>query len=194
VRIPDHAEALLLLDCAVDGKGIAAIAGPGANTAGPAARIERTTVRGAVRLRQIDLATACIFDGPVSVDRRQTGCIRFSFVPAGAVTPRRYRCQPDLAVRVAREAAGPLSPAADAALRDAVTARVKPEYTSESYGQPPYLQLHSHGPIELATGAEDGSEMGVWCHLKQPQREANLRLRLGEYLPVGLDAGLIRVT
>ncbi|MEY2883323.1 MAG: hypothetical protein RL490_1047, partial [Pseudomonadota bacterium] len=194
LRIPDHTEALLLLDCAVDGKGIAAIAGPGANTAGPAARIERTTVRGAVRLRQIDMATACIFDGAVSVDRRQTGCIRFSFVPAGALTPRRYRCQPDLAIRAAREAAGPLTPAADIALRDAVMARVKPEYTSESYGQPPYLQLHIHGPIEIATGAEDGSEMGVWCHLKQPQREANLRLRLGEYLPVGLDAGLIRVT
>jgi hypothetical protein len=36
--------------------------------------------------------------------------------------------------------------------------------------------------------------MGVFCFLKQPAREANLRLRLDEYLPVGLDAGLIYVT
>jgi hypothetical protein len=50
------------------------------------------------------------------------------------------------------------------------------------------------GPAEIATGAEDGSEMGAYCHLKQPQREANLRLRLEEYLPFGLEAGIIYVT
>ena len=43
-------------------------------------------------------------------------------------------------------------------------------------------------------GAEDGSEMGVFCHVKQPQRESNLRIRLDEYLPVGLDAGIVYVT
>ena len=36
--------------------------------------------------------------------------------------------------------------------------------------------------------------MGVFCTLKQPQREANLRIRLNEYLPVGLEAGIIYVT
>ena len=36
--------------------------------------------------------------------------------------------------------------------------------------------------------------MGAFCVLKQPQRESNLRLRLDEYLPVGLEAGLIDVT
>ena len=36
--------------------------------------------------------------------------------------------------------------------------------------------------------------MGVYCHLKQPQRESNLRIRLDEYLPFGLDAGVIYVT
>ena len=34
--------------------------------------------------------------------------------------------------------------------------------------------------------------MGAFSHLKQPQR--NLRLRLGEYLPFGLEPGLIYVT
>ena len=43
-------------------------------------------------------------------------------------------------------------------------------------------------------GAEDGSEMGAFCVLKQAQRESNLRLRLDEYLPVGLEAGIIYVT
>jgi hypothetical protein len=36
--------------------------------------------------------------------------------------------------------------------------------------------------------------MGAYCHLKQFQRESNLRIRLEEYLPFGLDAGLIYVT
>ena len=86
-----------------------------------------------------------------------------------------------------------LSPAQKDALAKAVTGRVRPEYTAEQYGQPAYLQLHLNGPNEIATGAEDGSEQGVFCHLKQPQREANLRLRLEEYLPFGLEPGLIYV-
>ena len=40
-------------------------------------------------------------------------------------------------------------------------------------------------PVQIRTGAEDGSEMGAFCVLKQPQRESNLRIRLDEYLPVG---------
>ena len=36
--------------------------------------------------------------------------------------------------------------------------------------------------------------MGVYCQLKQPQRESNLRIRLDEYLPFSLEAGLIYVT
>jgi hypothetical protein len=36
--------------------------------------------------------------------------------------------------------------------------------------------------------------MGAFSSLKQPQREANLRIRLEEYLPFGLEAGLIYVT
>ena len=36
--------------------------------------------------------------------------------------------------------------------------------------------------------------MGAFCHLKQLQRAANLRLRFEEYLPFGLEAGLVPVT
>jgi hypothetical protein len=194
LRLPEHARALVLFDCAVDGAGIAALAGPAVNSFGPAARIERTTLRGAVRLRQIDLGSDSIFDGTVAVLRRQVGCLRFSWVSEAALTPRRYRCQPDLAVRRAIEAAGPLTPAQLALLPQQVALRVRPEYVSEAYGQPEYLQLSGGGPVEIATGSEDGAEMGVWCHLKQPQCAANLTLRLEEYLPFWLSAALIPVT
>jgi hypothetical protein len=36
--------------------------------------------------------------------------------------------------------------------------------------------------------------MGVFSDVKQSQRESNLRIRLEEYLPFGLDAGVIHVT
>ena len=198
IRAPDHAETLSVLDSVIDGAGVAAIDGIGAGAAGPPLRIERSTVRGRVRVRQIDLATETIFDGLASADRIQVGCVRFSFVRPGSRTPRRYRCQPDLAERRAIEAAeakaGPLTALQRDSIRAAERRRVKPEYTAEGYGHPAYLQLSLNAPVEISTGAEDGSEMGVYCHLKQPQRAANLRTRLEEYLPFGLDSGLIYVT
>ena len=194
LRLPEHAELLALLDCAVDGRGAPAVAGPAVNTPGPACRIERSTLRGALQVRQVDLGSDSIFDGEIMVERQQVGCIRFSYVRPGSLTPRRYRCQPDLAIRRALNATGPLTPAQASALKAEVRLRVRPEYTSEDYGRPAWLQLHRSGPEEIETGSEDGAEMGVWCHLKQPQRAANLRLRLEEYLPFGLEPALIRVT
>ncbi len=198
IRVPETSEGIFALDCAIDGLGGAAIRGLGVapTSPGPAVHLERTTLRGPVFVRQIDMATEVIFDGEVIAERVQTGCVRFSYVAPGSQTPRRYRCQPGLAERaeIARiEAATgvPLTDAERDALRARVRLRLRPEYTSEAYGTPAWLQLSLNGPDEIATGAEDGSEMGVWCHLKQPQREANLRRRLEEYLPFGLDPGVI---
>ena len=78
--------------------------------------------------------------------------------------------------------------------------RVVPDFTDEDYvgadntAASAYLQLARTCPPEISTGAEDGSEMGVWRHLQQPQREANLRTALDEYLRLGLEAGPIFVT
>lgn len=201
IRIPETAEGIFALDCAIDGSGVSAIRGLGVSPAspGPALHLERTTLRGPVNVRQIDMATEVIFDGVVTAERVQTGCVRFSYIAPGSQTPRRYRCQPGLAeradiTRIENAKGVPLTQAERDDIRARVRRRVRPEYTSEAYGAPAWLQLSRIGPTEIATGAEDGSEMGVWCHLKQPQREANLRQRLEEYLPFGLDAGLIYVT
>jgi len=143
-----------------------------------------------------------IFSATVEAERRQEGCVRFSFVPPGSATPRRYRCQPDLEIKTQIEEAEKAAQAAGTTLtlaeQDAIRAEIEgwlvPAFTSERYGQPAYAQLHLACPKQIVTGAEDGSEMGAFCHLKQPQREANLRLRLQEYLPFGLEPGLIVVT
>ncbi|HMR67355.1 MAG TPA: hypothetical protein PKE64_25360, partial [Anaerolineae bacterium] len=59
---------------------------------------------------------------------------------------------------------------------------------------PAYGQLSLTCPLEIKTGAEDGLEMGAFSFLKQPQREANLRANLDEYLRFGLEAGIFYAT
>jgi hypothetical protein len=69
-----------------------------------------------------------------------------------------------------------------------------PGFVSQTYGDPTYAQLALTCPEELRTGAEDGAEMGAFRFLQQPQREANLRASLPEFLRFGLEAGLIFAT
>jgi hypothetical protein len=72
--------------------------------------------------------------------------------------------------------------------------RVRPSFNSLRYGAPDYCQLSSDCSSEIAQGAEDGSEMGVFQRLHQPQRLANLQSRLDEYVPAGCDVGIVTVT
>ena len=207
LRIPAHATRLWLLDSIV--VGIERNGGPpvpavsdAAGTSGPPAHIERSTLFGSARFLKLELASESIFTGRVGVDQRQQGCVRFSFVPRGSQTPQQYRCQPEL--EIAREKEQRRSDAAksgiglplgwEAALEAQVAQWLVPAFQTDRYGRPDCAQLRRSCPIQIRTGAEDGSEMGVFCVLKQPQRESNLRLRLDEYLPVGQEAGLIYVT
>jgi len=205
IIVPPDGRGLAFLDCILDGRPAPAITGVKANTPGSALHMERCTVFGDVAVREMPLASECIFTGKVNVARRQHGCARFSFIPhealipQGSLTPRRYRCQPDLEIRTRvdrqEELLGRrLNDAEKQAIVDAVVPFLVPSFTSRRFGDPGYAQLHRNGPVQIFTGAEDGSEMGVFSHLKQPQREANLRSRLAEYLPFGLQAGLIYVT
>ena len=148
-------------------------------------------------------ASDCIFDGVLRAERRQSGCIRFSYVPPGSAAPRRYRCQPQLeaATRIgalrdaALVASLPLPSAAqEAAVRAEVAALIRPLFVSRRYGDPGYGQLELRCAMQIRTGAESGAEMGAFEFLKQPQREANLRDTLDEYLRCGLEAGLFYVT
>lgn len=138
------------------------------------------------------------WDIPIRVQDTQTGCTRFSFVPPASKVPRRYRCQPSLALAQARRALlseNPTpSPAQEAALEQRVFGRMRPGFTATRYGNQGYLQLLTSAPLELRTGADDESEMGVWHMVFQPQRESNLRTRMDEFLPSGLEAGFFYET
>ncbi|MFT4102476.1 MAG: hypothetical protein QM674_15845 [Burkholderiaceae bacterium] len=155
------------------------------------ASILRCTVLGAIRTHALALAENSIFMGCIHVARSQRGCVRFCYVTPDSRTPRRYQCQPDL-VRAKVAADDPtLSGAALAAAREPETLRVRPIFDSTRYGNPAYCRLACDVAVEIARGADDASEMGVYHDLFQPQREISLQTRLSEYTPAGMDAGVI---
>jgi hypothetical protein len=69
--------------------------------------------------------------------------------------------------------------------------RVHPRFDSLRYGKPAYCRLSAHCAAEISQGAEDESEMGVFHHLQNARRAANLAIRLDEYVPARCDAGII---
>jgi len=172
-----------LRDCIVDSGSPEGVAFEGtvAGEAGAEMTIEESTVIGKMHVRLMTLASDTIFFArlatgdtwlaPLWVDRKQDGCVRFSFVPAGSVVPRRFRCVPD-----------DRNP------------DVLPHFTSLRYGDPGYAQLRSATDEAIREGAHEEGEMGVMHALFQPQRETNLRIRLDEYLRFGLRAGIFYVT
>ena len=168
--------------------------GAGQGQPGPKTSLERSTIFGNTCVRELTLASETIFTGQVIAQRRQVGCARFSFVPDGSRVPRRYHCQPDLALEEYAQKAGKSSAALlSVAQQAAVIAQTTPVFASERYGDLEYGQLHFTCPATITTGAEDGSEMGVFCYLKKPQRKANLEVALEEYLRFGLEAGIFDV-
>ena len=167
-----------------------AISAPGARWAHVLLTIQRSTVFGIVDVHAMPLGENSLFNGCVNVARRQIGCLRFSYVPVRCRTPRRYRCQPDgviavVKARIPNDAAKQSSEIANEILR------VEPQYTARRYGDPAYAQLALACASEIRRGADDESEMGAFHDLYQPQRHANLRTRLAEYTPAGMDVGII---
>ncbi len=170
-----------------------AIGAAASRSAFVALHIERSTVIGRTMVHAIEWGQDTIFTGCVSVARRQVGCLRFSHVPAGSRTPRRYLCQPDgglAAVRREGEEAG-AAPEAIAAQQQAERLRVRPRFDGLRYGQPAYARLSASNAPEILRGAGDESEMGAYQHLHQPQRLASLATRLEEFTPSASDTGVV---
>jgi len=154
-----------------------AVGAPGLPVAHARLTVLRSTVFGQVQVHALELGENSLFEGLIRVARRQIGCLRFSSYVPGSRTPRRFNCQPDL-----------IDPdLVDPGERE----RVRPRFRGVRYGAPDYARLADTCAPEIRRGADDESEMGVFHDLYEPQREANLRARLDEYTPAGVDAGLI---
>jgi hypothetical protein len=184
---------ICLSDSVLDSTGMEreALGAPDWRLAHALLTIQRSTVIGLVQTHAIELAENSIFVGTVKVGRRQRGCMRFCSVMPGSRTPPRYHCQPDLVQRNV-EADYPPGPQRELA-RERERLRLWPRFNSLRYGMSTYCQLAQDCAPEIKQGADDESEMGVFHHLYQPQRATNLRVRLQEYTPAGMDAGIVFV-
>ncbi len=156
-----------------------AIAGPDLVRAGPSLHVEDSTVIGKVHVQAMPLASNTIFiaklhrlDGwaaPVWSRQRQSGCVRFCSVPWASLTPRRYRCLPDTATD---------------------GAALQPRFVSLQYGNPGYCLLSEDTPYAVWTGADNGSQMGVWMSIAETEAVRNVQLRAPDFLPAGYGSGV----
>jgi hypothetical protein len=150
-----------------------AYAGPDGTTLGGRLSVENSTVVGTVGAAVLKYASNSLFLGRVRTQRRQEGCVRFSYLPLDSEVPRRHRCCPG---------------------DESEASNLVPRFVSLRYGRPGYCQLAHGCPQEILGGADDESEMGAFHDLYAPQREANLRARLEEYIRFGLEAGVLYAT
>jgi len=103
-------------------------------------------------------------------DRLQQGCVRFSYLPAALIAPNPYEC-----------------------LMHAAFAP-QPLFYSLRYGDPGYCKLLPCTDDAIRRGADDEGEMGAFHFVLAPIRENDLKIRLQEYLPAGLEIGIIYQT
>jgi hypothetical protein len=177
----DPAAAVSASDSIIDATATTRVAYAALDGIGPGAplTLDACTVIGKLHALTLPLVSNAILLGstesgdgwtaPIIATRRQEGCIRFSYVPETARVPRRYQCLPE-----------------SAASPELAT----PRFTSLRYGFAAYGQLARSSGASLLGGADDEGEPGAFHWLYQPQREINLRIRLKEYLRVGLEAGI----
>jgi hypothetical protein len=150
------ARTLRLRDCIVDGA-----------VSGRDVQVDASTIFGTTQAQTLNASNSILL-GKATAERRQEGCVRFTYLPFDSQSPRRYRCQPDDITQAAR---------------------VRPRFESTRYGDPAYAQLATACAREIVSGADDEGEMGAWHFVQAPLRVRSLRLALEEYLRFGLEAG-----
>lgn len=197
LRLPPAMVAARISDSVIQAPDnvLPAYAADAAGEPGARACLVRCTVLGDFHAVAVDLVSDTLFTEAAVADRLQEGCTRFSYLPEDSQLPRRHRCQPDTAIAKAWEELGEsASPAAKDAAADMARSRMHPQFTALRLNAPAFAQLAEGAATELKTQASNESEIGAWNALMQPQREANLRSALDEYLRLGLTATVIHAT
>ena len=168
-EVPELALESSIVDAGAPGTAIAA--------EGAQVTIQSSSLFGRVDPIRELWASSSLFTAPVLARRTQAGCVRFCYVPNGSRVPRRYRCQPELAVE------GGAQPK-----------RVKPHLVSLDRASPWYGQLHPLAHPALRTGGEDGGEIGAFRSPSSALLESNVEATLDEYLRLGMAAGMLIAT
>jgi hypothetical protein len=188
LQLGDAVRNITVADSILDAGGELAIAGavppasPSEGLLAPPApaivQLERVTVFGRVMCDVLN-ASECLLDDTVSVEDQQTGCIRFSRYETGSILPRRYRCVPS------EEEVKACSPS----LRC-----VPPRFNSRRFGRPAYAQLAASCSPEILTASAAAAEVGAFASRLDGIRLGNLRIKLQEFMPVGLSAVIVAAT
>jgi hypothetical protein len=141
--------------------------------------IEESTVIGKVHVRTMELASNVIFlarrarndSWPAALwcSRQQVGCVRFCFLPASAITPQQFHCLPP---------------------SSSLQGAFEPQFITLRYGHPSYGLLSGDTPMAIWTGADNGSQIGVYYILQETEAVRNVQLRAQEYVPFGLETGI----
>ncbi|MCC6168606.1 MAG: hypothetical protein IT329_15400 [Caldilineaceae bacterium] len=140
------------------------------------AQLTRCTVLGRAYLHRLE-ASECILDDVTLVEDVQQGCVRFSAWASGSHLPSPYES-------VEVPARGPL-------------------FAARTFGRPDYalLRLTADAAIlggavgaTLREGAQNGSEMGAFNREQAAIKVRSLRIKLDEYMPLGLAPVIVHVT
>lgn len=158
---------------------------------GSQVELDRCTVFGRIRA-EILFASNSIFTEELKIERRQEGCIRYSYLQPGGSLPKTYQCLPHITF----DEDGDLPSLSEL---EAQAQTLRPRFTSESFAidgvyQSGFGQLTQNCPPLIIGAAENRSELGTFNFLLRKQREENLRNALSDYLPVGLEAGIFYVS
>ena len=159
-----------------------AYAGPDLASSGAVLHIEDSTVIGRVWTELMRLASNTIFwarlgrrdpwKAPVWASQKQSGCVRFCWLPFNSLVPRRYECLPP-----------------DAASQPALL----PQFITLRFGEPGYCLLSGNVPIAIWKGADNGSQIGVFQPLQETEAVTNIQIRSAEYLPANLERGVFLI-
>lgn len=131
--------------------------------------MDRSTVIGDCHCGRADISQS-IIDGQLQVEDAQGSCFRFSTARSGGRIPAQYEC---------------------AILPEGMPAG---SFVSRRFGDPGYLQLAQACPHEVAAGAENGTEMGVFNRALAPIKAADLATKVQEYAPVQARVQLLVAT
>ena len=157
-----------------------AYAGADLASAGADLHIEDSTVIGKVRARTIILASdthlPCSSGPPRPLARRRLGQ-----PPAG-------RLRPLLRAAVRLHHAAPLRVPAPRPPRR--SPRWSPPSSRSATGSPAYALLSGDVPMAIWTGADNGSQLGVYLQIQETEAVSNVQLRAPEYLPALLESGI----
>jgi hypothetical protein len=138
--------------------------------------LERTTVLGSLHAHRVSASESILHQFSVAEDT-QSGCVRFSAFVEGSQLHQPYE-----SVAIGERAG---------------------IFHSRRFGDPDYAQLTRLADREIRIGApgatisagtQDGSEMGAFALEKNPIKERGLRIKLSEFMPIGLTPVLIFVT